>query len=81
MESVRNKRDWVNGLVGGVAGGAMLGMKSGNMGVAVGSMAALGLTSVLVDASGGRLTGRGFSDEVTPKRRVYPYEDHRQKVL
>jgi hypothetical protein len=77
-EGVRGERDWVNGMLGGVAGGALLGLRSGSPRVGVVSMMALGATSVAVDASGWQLTGKGARDEHTPVRRVYPYNSSSQ---
>lgn len=72
-ESIRGERDWFNGVLGGVAGGTILGLRSGNPRLGFVSMLALGATSAAVDASGWKLTGAGCQDEHTPVRRVYPY--------
>jgi len=72
-ESIRGKKDWVNGVLGGVAGGALLGLRSGNPRVGVLSMGALAATSAVVDMSGHSLRGDGYRSEDTPVRRTFPY--------
>ncbi|WPT17822.1 Outer envelope pore protein 16-3/mitochondrial [Picochlorum sp. SENEW3] len=72
-ESVRGEKDWVNGVLGGLAGGALLGLRSGNPRLGVLSMGALAATSAVVDMSGHSLRGGGFRDEGTPVRRTFPY--------
>jgi len=76
VESVRGEKDWVNGVCGGVAGGAIIGLRSGNPRMGVASMAALAVTSLAIDASGRRLTGPEYvADGLTPERRVFPYSN------
>eukprot|EP00890_Picochlorum_soloecismus_P005168 jgi/Picsp_1/5652/NSC_03011-R1_tim17 domain-containing protein len=68
-ESIRGKKDWLNGVLGSVAGGAILGMRSGKMGTALMSMAALAATSAAIDLSNHSLRGEGFQDAASPVRR------------
>lgn len=72
-ESIRGEKDWVNGVLGGLAGGVLLGLRSGNPRLGVLSMGALAATSAVVDMSGHSLRGDGFRNEDTPVRRTFPY--------
>ena len=68
------KKDNWNGVWGGVAAGAMLGLRLGKLPVGVGAAAALALTSAIVDTTGGKLkAGDLFDDHQTPVRAIYPY--------
>ena len=68
------KRDALNGMLGGVAAGFMLGLRLGRIRTGVGAAAALAATSLAVDLTGQKLVGDGMVDDgATPKRRLYPY--------
>ncbi|KAL4428487.1 hypothetical protein ABPG75_002576 [Micractinium tetrahymenae] len=73
-ESVRGKKDWVNGSLAGAAAGLALGLRIGTLPSAIKAAAALATVSALVDVSGGRLVGTGLVDDgATPPRKIYPY--------
>lgn len=73
-ETVRGQRDWKNGALAGLAGGALLGVRIGRLPVGVGAAAALAATSVVCDMSGHKLRKQPFvEDNATPARRLYPY--------
>eukprot|EP00887_Chlorella_sp_A99_P004937 scaffold4.g4937.t1 len=79
-ETVRGKKDWVNGCLGSAAAGAMVGLRVGRLPVAVGAAAAMAAVSAVVDASDGHLIGKGLVDDgATPPRRVYPWTAPRQQ--
>ena len=68
------KKDIWNGVCGGAAAGAMLGLRVGRLPVGVGAAAALAFTSAIVDTTGGKLkAGDLFNDHQTPVRAIYPY--------
>jgi import inner membrane translocase subunit TIM22 len=73
-ESLRGTKDWVNGALGGVAAGAVLGLRVGRLPLGVGAAAALAATSALTDASGGTLGSQTLADGATPVRKVFPYD-------
>ncbi|DBB07136.1 hypothetical protein WJX77_002223 [Trebouxia sp. C0004] len=73
-ETFRGKKDIWNGVFGGAAAGAMLGLRLGKLPVGVGAAAALAFTSAIVDTTGGHLkAGELFNDHQTPVRAIYPY--------
>lgn len=51
-QDIRGKKDIWNGVLGGLAAGAVIGVRAGNMPVGVGAAAALAAVSALVDISG-----------------------------
>jgi hypothetical protein len=74
--SVRGKHDVLNGVLGGVAAGAVLGARSGNLRAGAVGMIVLGAVSAATDASGWQLTGQavdGVRDRNSPVRTVFPY--------
>lgn len=73
-ETFRGKKDLWNGIYGGAAAGAMLGLRVGKLPVAVGAAAALAATSAIVDNTDGKLKAADlFNDHQTPVRAIYPY--------
>ena len=68
------KKDVWNGVLGGAAAGAALGLRVGRFPLGVGAAAALAATSAIVDTSGGHFkAGDVFGDNQTPVRPIYPY--------
>lgn len=72
-ETFRGKKDMWNGVLGGAAAGAMLGLRLGRLPVGVGAAAALAFTSAVVDTTGSLKQGDLFDDHQTPVRAIYPY--------
>lgn len=73
-ESFRGKHDMWNGVWGGFASGAVIGLRFGSPAVAVGSGTALAVMSAIVDTTGQKLKGDGlFDDGLTPAPKIYPY--------
>lgn len=72
-ETVRGTKDWKNGVFGGAAAGAALGLRIGHLKPAVAAAATFAVVSMAVDFSGGRLIGQGLNDGATPRRRLFPY--------
>ncbi len=69
------RKDAWNGIFGGLAAGAALGLRMGKIPVGVGAAFALAATSVAVDTTGGHLVGRGLVDDnATPPHAIYPYK-------
>eukprot|EP00249_Psilotum_nudum_P001660 c14287_g1_i1 orf=152-622(+) len=63
VESIRGKRDFVNGVFGGLAAGSVLGLRARNLRVGLAASAALAAASAIVDASGQTVrtpTGREY---------------------
>ena len=54
-ESARNARDAYNGALGGLASGAVVGLRNGKVGHAASAGAAFALASAAVDASGRKI--------------------------
>lgn len=75
-ESIRDEKDWKNGVIGGLAAGAALGMRLGRgPGSTVGAMASLAAVSFFVDISGQKLVGEGLVDDgATPAPQIYPFK-------
>ena len=73
-ESARNVKDAWNGALGGLAAGAVVGLRNGSTSRGASAGAAFAAASMALDASG-RKIGRGdeFEDGATPSRIVYPY--------
>eukprot|EP00891_Asterochloris_glomerata_P009417 jgi/Astpho2/9417/Aster-x0853 len=80
-ETIREKKDMWNGVLGGATAGAVLGLRIGRLPVAVGAAAALAATSAVVDTTGQSFTGRDlFDDGQTPNRVSFPYPVHLPKT-
>lgn len=73
-ETVRGKKDWKNGAIGGAASGLIFGLRVGRLQTAVKAAALLAAGSALVDASGRKLSGQRIPDGATPPRRYFPYD-------
>ena len=74
MVTLTGKKDVWNGVLGGSAAGAVLGLRLGKLPVGVGAAAALAVTSAIVDTNAGKLkAGELFNDHQTPVRAIYPY--------
>lgn len=73
-ESMRDEKDWKNGVFGGLAAGAALGLRLGKgPGLTIGAMTALAATSFFVDISGQAYKGSGLVDDgATPPPQIYP---------
>jgi len=72
-ESARNARDAYNGALGGLASGAVVGLRNGKVGHAASAGAACALASAAVDASGRKIArGDAWEDRATPERIAYP---------
>ena len=77
-ESARNARDAYNGALGGLASGAVVGLRNGKVGHAASAGAAFALASAAVDASGRKIArGDAWEDRATPERIAYPYRERR----
>lgn len=62
-ESIRGKKDFVNGVFGGFAAGSILGFRAGRIPVGLGAGAAMAAVSAFMDAGGQRTrapTGREY---------------------
>ncbi|KAL3686754.1 hypothetical protein R1sor_013063 [Riccia sorocarpa] len=62
-ETIRGKKDFVNGVIGGFAAGSILGVKAGRVPVGLGAGAAMAAVSAFMDAGGQRTrapTGREY---------------------
>jgi import inner membrane translocase subunit TIM22 len=70
---LRMTNDYANSFYGGAAAGLVLGARTGSMSVGIGSAAAIGAVTALVDATPS-LRGSGlFNDNQTPARDYFPY--------
>lgn len=75
-ETFRGKQDFWNGVFGGFASGAVIGLRLGSVPVAVGSGTALAVMSAIVDSTGQKLRGNGLiNDGLTPPPKIYPYPE------
>jgi len=75
IEKLRQKEDFVNGFCGGLAAGVAVGMKTRSLGVGVGSGFAMGVMSVVVDATGHSLKGESMiphEGEMQPRKSLSP---------
>ena len=69
------RKDTWNGIYGGLAAGAALGLRMGKIPVGVGAAFAMAAVSAAVDTTGGHLVGRGLVDDnATPPHAIYPYK-------
>jgi len=72
-ESTRGTKDMWNGVYGGAAAGAALGLRVGKAPVGVGAAVALAAMSAVVDSTGHHMRGNGaFEDGATPPRIHFP---------
>ncbi len=68
------KKDWKNGVLGGIAAGGVMGIRMGRMSTAVAAAATFAAASAVVSATGGNLVADvGIPDGATPRRPIYPY--------
>lgn len=73
-ETLRGKQDFWNGVFGGFASGAVIGLRFGSVPIAVGSGTALAVMSAIVDTTGQKIKGNGLiNDGLTPPPKIYPY--------
>lgn len=69
-----DKKDWVNGVLGGIAAGGVMGLRVGSMPRAIAAAVTFATASAIVTATGGKLVAEvGIPDNVTPRRPIYPY--------
>eukprot|EP00245_Coleochaete_scutata_P003385 TRINITY_DN14995_c0_g1_i1.p1 TRINITY_DN14995_c0_g1~~TRINITY_DN14995_c0_g1_i1.p1 ORF type:complete len:159 (-),score=41.19 TRINITY_DN14995_c0_g1_i1:468-944(-) len=55
-EALRGKKDFINGAVGGIAAGTILGLRAGSVGVGVAACAAMAAAAVLSDVTNSSVT-------------------------
>jgi len=75
VEKLRQKEDFANGFCGGLAAGMAVGMKTRSLGIGVGSGFAMGLMSVIVDATGHSLQGESMipaEGALQPRKKFSP---------
>ena len=77
-ESFREKDDAMNGAVGGLLAGSVLGVASGRFSVGFGAAAAMAAMSYLVDTTGQTLRNKPSGD--LPQRSYFPYETAKSKA-
>ncbi|KAK9832809.1 hypothetical protein WJX81_003191 [Elliptochloris bilobata] len=74
VEGLRRKNDAWNGVFGGFAAGAVLGLRAKRVSFGVGSGVALALSSVICDITGGKLSGKPLvNDGATPVKPIFPF--------
>ena len=74
LVSCAGKHDAWNGVIGGFAAGAIVGLRASSIPLAVGTGAAFAIASAVTDITGESLSGNGlFDDNQTPKPTYYPY--------
>lgn len=72
-QDVRGKKDLWNGVFGGIAAGAVVGLRAGSLPVTVGACAALAAMSVAVDAS-------GQTTKTPTEREYFPFRKEQARV-
>eukprot|EP00884_Botryococcus_braunii_P000033 jgi/Botrbrau1/1002/Bobra.114_1s0040.1 len=77
-EKLRGKKDWVNGVLGGITAGGVLGLRVGRVSRGIAAAVTFATASAVVTATGGKLVADvGIPDNVTPRRPMYPYPTSR----
>lgn len=76
ISSPTGKHDAWNGVIGGLAAGGVVGLRTSSMPMAVGTGIAFAFASAMTDITGQKLSGDGlFDDNATRKPIFYPYPE------